>query len=103
MIDLIKADIEETYDQKPIILFAEESMHEILIGKLGLKKLRFKNVTNHTDMYDIKGWNYGLVLVSHSASRFDIVFQKDALVLITCPVGSYNELIQMQGRSSRKG
>ena len=78
MIEIIRTDIEEAYDQKPIILFADESMHDILIGKLGLRKLRFKIVQTHTDMYDIKGWDYGLILVSQFTSRFDIVFQKDA-------------------------
>ncbi len=53
-------------------------------------------------MKEIRGWDYGALILNAEESRgVDTRFKKNAVVLIAVQVNNYHEVQQMMGRSSR--
>lgn len=63
VIKQLRTDIEINYDVKPIILFLEESNQEKYLSKLGLRKLRYKIVGSHSDLEELRSWDYGVAIL----------------------------------------
>jgi hypothetical protein len=95
-------DVTKLYEAKPIIVIHDNSQRDQLqqIAKANKLKHVFGVCSDH--LQQIKAWEYGILfLLANEARGVDTRFAKDAFVVIVADLTSYQELLQMVGRSSR--
>lgn len=90
----VEREIENNYDKKPIIIVCESDLLEKFTESLKKMKYTYASDISDSTLAQISEWDTGVLLLERSISRgLDTRFKVDSLVLITCEVMNYNELL----------
>ena len=90
---IVCQDIDKHYEKHPVIIIANEGNRIDIVNHLAVSKFKFTKGREQNTLADIRAWDYGVLVLSREEGRgVDTRFRKDAIVLITCEVGSYHEL-----------
>ena len=94
MLTAVEDELVKNYDMKPIVIIHEDKQLESITKLCKKHKLVFKVGPSSDNLFEIRDWTYGILLLSTSESRgVDARFAKDARVIITAQPEDYNEYL----------
>ena len=103
MFSCLEESIHLSYDERPIIIFAEAENFEAIVSILEKRNWRkHKFGASPEVLREIRGWNDGIIILEkYEGIGVNTRFKKESMVLIACEVTNEAEYQQFLGRSSR--